>query len=192
MEIIWVCIFITRALINFCSFLQIVFQQLFQWRFPISVQLIRYALDDFSLLSRPVWECIPWQTKRLVKVMEATLFESPHELFLCFVQPNHDLDLISISHSCRVVPFAHSLVVHGVPLKGKAPCTHHVALALFPVLKSEPRHSVVRFKYEQHSEFPRSCYTSLGWAESSVGLFDGKYTTFFNQGTILNTNCLVI
>jgi hypothetical protein len=58
---------------------------------------------------------------------------------------------------------------------------HHVALALLPACLNA-RQAIVSFRYEQHSVFPRNCYTTMGWAEGSVGVFDGKYTTFFNQG----------
>lgn len=94
------------------------------------------------------------------------LFESNVELFLCFVQPSNEPDLI---------------LVHGLPLEQKAPFTNLVALVLLPFY-DKMKKSVVSFKYEQHSEFPRSFYTSEDWPEVCFGKFDGKFTSFFNQG----------
>lgn len=97
------------------------------------------------------------------------LFESISELFLCFIQPNDEPDMI---------------LVHGVPVKEKAPFTNLVSIVLLP-LYDKLKQSVVTFKYEQHSEFPRNFYTSEDFPEVCFAKFDGKLTSFFNQGIII-------
>jgi hypothetical protein len=55
-----------------------------------------FILFIIPFVSHPiiVWECVPFETKRLLKIADYSLFESPNELFLCIVQPRNEPDMI--------------------------------------------------------------------------------------------------
>lgn len=80
--------------------------------------------------------------------------------------------------------------MHGIPYKSRAPCTNLVSIVLLPI-ENKFQKSVVSFKYEQHSLFPRSFYIPQDWPDISIAKFDGKYTTFFNQGNVFFSNIIV-